>query len=113
MSIKRIMLILTVSAMLAALVVTAAPAMASHSDSDSGSVFSDDRDFGDEDDFGDDEDFDDEDGDEIDDVDVEDAFFDGDDVCVLVVTEFEDGSTDVDEECVDIEDAFFDDEDFS
>ncbi len=54
----------------------------------------------------------DDDGDEIDDVDVEDAFFDGDDVCVIVVTEFEDGSTDVDEECVDVEDAVFGEEDF-
>jgi hypothetical protein len=40
---------------------------------------------------------------------VEDAFFDGDDVCVLVIIEFEDGSTHVDAECVDIEDVrFFD-----
>jgi hypothetical protein len=53
------------------------------------------------------DDDDDDDGDEIDDVDVEEAFIDGDDVCVLVVTEFEDGSTDVDEECVDVEDASF------
>ena len=71
-------MVLAVAALMAAMMVgMAAPAMAND-------LFDDDDD----------------DGDEIDDVDVEDAFFDGDDVCVLVVTEFEDGSTDVDEECV-------------
>jgi len=90
-----------VGAMMAALLMMASvPAIADHLD-DNG-VFEDNGVFDDDDD----------DGDEIEDVDVEDAFFDGDDVCVLVVTEFEDDSTDVDEECVDVEDAFFDEEDF-
>ena len=77
---RRLLMASAVAALMAAMMVgMAAPAMAND-------LFDDDDD----------------DGDEIDDVDVEEAFFDGDDVCVLVVTEFEDGSVDVDEECVDV-----------
>jgi len=80
--------------MAAMMVGMAAPAMANDLfDDDHDGIFDDDNGI-----FDDDED----DGDEIDDVDVEGAFFDGDDVCVLVVIEYEDGSVDVDEECVDV-----------
>ncbi len=40
-------------------------------------------------------------------MDVSDAYFSGDDVCVLVEIEYEDGSTEFEEECVDIEDAIW------
>ena len=97
---KRILFVLTAAALLMAMVgASAVPAMAQVNLDNNDGVF-DDNDNGI---FDDDED--DEDGDEIDDVDVEEAFIDGDDVCVTVVTEYEDGSTDVDEECVDVEDA--------
>ena len=94
---KRILFVLTAAALLVAMVgASAVPAMAQvnldNNNNNNAGIFDDD---------------DDDDGDEIDDVDVEEAFIDGDDVCVLVVTEFEDGSTDVDEECVDVEDASF------
>lgn len=99
---RRILLVLAAAALLVAMLgASAVPAMA-QVDLDNDGIFDDDNGIFDDDDE--------DDGDEIDDVDVEDAFFDGDDVCVLVVIEFEDGSTDVDEECVDIEDARFFDE---
>jgi hypothetical protein len=102
---KRILFVLTAAALLVAMVgASAVPAMAQvnlDNNNNNAGVFDDDDDNGIFDDDGDD------DGDEIDDVDVEEAFFDGDDVCVLVVTEFEDGSTDVDEECVDVGEASF------
>ena len=94
---KRILFVLTAAALLVAMVgASAVPAMAqvnldnNNNNNNNAGIFDDD---------------DDDDGDEIDDVDVEEAFIDGDDVCVLVVTEFEDGSTAVDEECVDVENA--------
>ena len=96
---KRILFVLTAAALLVDMVgASAVPAMAqvnldNNNNNNNAGIFDDDDD--------------DDDGDEIDDVDVEEAFIDGDDVCVLVVTEFEDGSTDVDEECVDVEDASF------
>jgi hypothetical protein len=49
--------------------------------------------------FGDGNDDEDADGYELDDVEVGDAFLDGNDICVPVVTTFEDGSTDEDEAC--------------
>jgi hypothetical protein len=49
--------------------------------------------------FGDGHDAEDADGYELDDVEVGDAFLDGNDICVPVVTTFEDGSTDEDEAC--------------
>src|SRR5215212_7486101 len=49
--------------------------------------------------------------DEIDDVDVGDAFFADGDICVPVVIEFEDGSTDTDTECEDVDDDVIDVED--
>ncbi len=99
---RRILLVLAAAALLAAMLgASAVPAVAQVS-LDNDGIFDDDNGIFDDED----------DGDEIDDVDVEEAFFDGDDVCVLVVIEFEDGSTDVDEECVDVEDAVFGEEDF-
>jgi hypothetical protein len=58
--------------------------------------------------FGDGNDDDDEedDGDELDDVDVGDAFLDGSDICVLVVSTFEDGSTEEDEACTNASEFF-------
>jgi hypothetical protein len=101
---RRILFVLTAAALLVAMVgASAVPAMAQvnldNNNNNNAGVFDDDNGtFG----GGDDDE-----GDEIDDVDVEEAFVDGDDVCVLVVTEFEDGSTDVDEECVDVGEASF------
>ena len=94
---KRILLVLTAAALLVAMMgASAVPAMAQVNLGNNDGVFDNDNGIFDDDD---------DDGDEIDDVDVEEAFIDGDDVCVLVVTEFEDGSTDAGEECVDVEDA--------
>ncbi len=102
---RRILLVLAAAALLVAMLgASAVPAMA-QVDLDNEGIFDDDNGIFDDDD-------EDEDGDVIDDVDVEGAFFDGDDVCVLVVIEYEDGSVDVDEECVDVEDAFFFDRNF-
>ena len=96
---RRILLLLAAAALLAAMVATSSVPAAAQVDLDGDGVSDDSSSIFD------DEDNDEEDGDEIDDVDVEEAFIDGDDVCVTVVTEYEDGSTDVDEECVDVEDA--------
>ena len=102
---QRILLVLAAAALLVAMMgVSAVPAMA-QVDLNNDGIFEDDNGIFDDDD-------DDDDGDEIEDVDVEEAFFDGDDVCVLVVIEYEDGSTDVDDECVDVEEAFFFDGNF-
>ena len=45
-------------------------------------------------------------GDELDDVDVGDAFLHGNDICVPVVTTFEDGSKDEDEACTNASEFF-------
>jgi hypothetical protein len=56
--------------------------------------------------FGDGNDDEEGDGDELDDVDVGDAFLDGNDICVPVVTTFEDGSKDEDEACTNASEFF-------
>src|SRR5215212_9978543 len=73
-----------------------------NNDNDHDSIFDDNDDgiFDDDDEDNDDDD----DGDEIDDVEVGDAFLDDGDICVPVVIEFEDDSTDTDTECEDAED---------
>ena len=94
---QRILLVLAAALLVALVGASAVPAMA-QVDSNNDGVFEDNGIF--DEDEGDD-------GDIIDDVDVEEAFFDGDDVCVRVVVEYEDGSVDVDDECVDVGEAFF------
>jgi len=85
---RRIKLVLTVVALLTMLMaVSAAPAMADGDIDRECFPFCDNHD---------------DDGDEIDDVDVEGPFLVGDDICVFVVTEFEDDDVDVDRECVDL-----------
>ena len=102
---RRILLVLTTAALLAAMVAASTtPAFADIDGLDNESIFNNDNDhdgiFDEDDEDNDDED----DGDEIDDVEVGDAFLDDGDICVPVVIEFEDGSTDTDIECEDAED---------
>jgi hypothetical protein len=89
---------------------SAIPAVADIEDFDQNSILDDNDSNDDDNDSFEDDDGDEEDnGDEIANVDVGEAFFDSGEVCVPVVIEFEDGSTDVDEQCedVDLEDVSF------
>jgi hypothetical protein len=56
--------------------------------------------------FGDGNDDEEGDSDDLDDVDVGDAFLDGNHICVPVVTTFEDGSTEEDEACTNASEFF-------
>ena len=100
---RRVPLVLAAAALLVAmLAASAAPAMA-QVDLDGDGLLDDSSIFGDGNDDDDDEEED--DGDELDDVDAGEAFLDGSDICVLVVTTFEDGSTDEDEACTNASDS--------
>jgi len=97
---RRIAWVLVAAALLAAMMGSfALPAMADVDFDNDGIFDHDDGIFGDEGIFGDD---DNDDGDDINDVDVGPAFLRGDDICVVVVIEFEDGTTDTDVECEDV-----------
>ena len=92
---RRVLLVLATAASLVAMfVASAVPAMA-QVDLDGDGVLDDSSFFGDENDAEEDDDGD----DEVDDVEVGDPFLDGNEVCIPVVTTFEDGSTDEDEDC--------------
>ncbi len=89
---RRAKLVLAVVALLAMLVaVSAAPAMAREDIDRECFPFCDDHHHNG-----------DHDGDGIEDVDVEGPFLVGDEICVFVITEFEDDDVDVDEECVNL-----------
>ena len=97
---RRIAWVLVAAALLTAMLGSSALPAAADVDFEHDGIFDDDDGiFGEEGIFGDD---DDDDGDDIDDVDVEGPFLRGDDVCVVVVIEFEDGTTDTDVECEDV-----------
>ena len=99
---RRILLVLTTAALLAAMVAASTtPAFADIDGLDNESIFNNDNNH---DGIFDEDDEDNDDGDEIDDVEVGDAFLDDSDICVPVVIEFEDDSTDTDTECEDVED---------
>jgi hypothetical protein len=94
-------LVLAASALWAAMLVAYAVPATAEVDIDGDGVLDDISVFGD----GNDEEEED-DGDEVDDVEVGDAFLDGDDICIPVVTTFEDGSTDEDEACMNASEFF-------
>jgi hypothetical protein len=97
---RRILLVLAAAALLVTMLVASAGPVTAEVDLDGDDVLDDISIFGD---GNDDEEGD---SDELDDVEVGDAFLDGNDICVPVVTTFEDGSTEEDEACTNASESF-------